>query len=97
MINRFIVMKKIFNAIWNYVQIDGLLHFLVCYAIAITFALADPSIFPIAGTMVAVFCAIIKECWDASYKHATKKQIIHDLVFDALGILIVIGICLLRR
>lgn len=90
-------MKKIFNTIWNYVQIDGLLHFLVCYALVITFALFDTTIFPIAGTMVAVFCATIKECWDASYKHATKKQIIHDLVFDALGILIAIGICLLRR
>lgn len=90
-------MKKIFNTIWNYVQIDGLLHFLVCYALVITFALFDTAIFPIAGTMVAVFCATIKECWDASYKHATKKQIIHDLIFDALGILIAIGICLLRR
>ena len=89
-------MKKIFNTVWNYVQIDGLLHFLVCYALVITFALFDTAIFPIAGTMVAVFCAIIKECWDASYKHAMKKQIIHDLVFDALGILIAIGICLLK-
>lgn len=90
-------MKKIFNTIWNYVQIDGLLHFLVCYALVVTFALFDTAIFPIAGTMVAVFCATIKECWDASYKHATKKQIIHDLIFDTLGILIAIGICLLRR
>lgn len=89
-------MKKIFNTIWNYVQIDGLLHFLVCYALVITFALFDTAIFPIAGTMVAVFYATIKECWDASYKHSTKKQIIHDLIFDALGILIAIGICLLR-
>lgn len=90
-------MKKIFNTIWNYVQIDGLLHFLVCYALVITFALFDTAIFPIAGTMVAVFCATIKECWDASYKHATKKQIIHDLIFDALGILIAIGICFLLK
>ena len=89
-------MKKIFNTIWNYVQIDGLLHFLVCYALVVTLTLFDTAIFPIAGTMVAVFCATIKECWDASYKHATKKQIIHDLIFDALGILIAIGVCLLR-
>ena len=89
-------MKKVFNTIWNYVQIDGLLHFLVCYALVVTLTLFDTAIFPIAGTMVAVFCATIKECWDASYKHATKKQIIHDLIFDALGILIAIGICLLR-
>ena len=90
-------MKKIFNTIWNYVQIDGLLHFLVCYALVVTLALFDTAIFPIAGTMVAVFCSTIKECWDASYKHATKKQIIHDAIFDALGILIAIGVCLLRR
>ena len=89
-------MKKIFNTIWNYVQIDGLLHFLVCYALVVTLTLFDTAIFPIAGTVVAVFCATIKECWDASYKHATKKQIIHDLIFDALGILIAIGVCLLR-
>lgn len=87
-------MKKIFNVIWNYVQIDGLLHFLVCYAIVITFALADPSIFPIAGTMVAVFCAVLKECWDISYKHQTKKATIHDAVFDIIGIVTAIGICL---
>ena len=88
-------MKKIFNTVWNYVQIDGLLHFLVCYALVITFALFDTAIFPIAGTMVAAFCAIIKECWDISYKHQAKKATIHDAIFDLLGILIAIGVCLL--
>lgn len=88
-------MKKIFSAIWKYMSTDGLLHLLVCYALVITFALFDAAVFPIAGTMVAAFCAVIKECWDASYKHATKKEIIHDAIFDALGILIAIGICLL--
>lgn len=90
-------MKKIFNAIWNYVQIDGLLHFLVCYAIVITFALADPSVFPIAGTMVAVFCAFIKEAWDISYKHQNKKATIHDSIFDVLGIGMSIGLCFLLK
>lgn len=90
-------MKKIFNSVWNYVQIDGLLHFLVCYAIVITFALADPSVFPIAGTMVAVFCAFIKEGWDISYKHQNKKATIHDVIFDALGIGMAIGLCFLLK
>ena len=55
-------MKKIFKLIWGYMQTDGLLHLLICYALVVTLALFDTAIFPIAGTMVAVFCAIIKEC-----------------------------------
>lgn len=90
-------MKKIFNPVWNYVQIDGLLHFLVCYAIVLSFALADASIFPIAGTMVAVFCAFIKEAWDISYKHQSKKATLHDVIFDALGIGMAIGLCFLLK
>ena len=88
-------MKKFFNTIWNYVQIDGLLHFLVCYALVVTFALFNTAIFPIAGIMVAVFCAFIKEVWDISYKDQSKKATIHDAIFDLLGILIAIGVWLL--
>lgn len=87
-------MKKIFNLIWKYMAVDGLLHFLVCYAIVVTFALADPSVFPIAGTMVAVGCAFFKEATDVAFKKQTKQATIHDAIFDALGILIAIGICL---
>nr|DAI42389.1 MAG TPA: putative periplasmic lipoprotein [Caudoviricetes sp.] len=90
-------MKKIFNAIWKYVAVDGLLHFLVCYAIVITFTLADPSVFPIAGTMVAVFCAFFKEAWDISFKHQDKKATIHDAIFDILGIAVAIGVCYLLK
>lgn len=90
-------MKKIFNAIWKYMAIDGLLHFLVCYAIVITFALVDPSVFPIAGTMVAVFCAFFKEAWDISFKKQSKKATIHDAIFDILGIAIAIGVCFLLK
>lgn len=90
-------MKKIINTILKYIAIDGLLHFLVCYAIVITFALADQSVFPIAGTMVAVFCAFIKEVWDISYKHQNKKATIHDIIFDALGIGMAISLCFLLK
>lgn len=90
-------MKRIINTILKYIAIDGLLHFLVCYAIVITFALADPSVFPIAGTMVAVFCAFIKEAWDISYKHQNKKATIHDAIFDVLGICMAIGLCFLLK
>ena len=48
-------MKKIFKLIWGYMQTDGLLHLLVCYALVVTLALFDTAIFPIAGVMVAVF------------------------------------------
>lgn len=90
-------MKKIINAILGYVAIDGLLHFLVCYAIVLSFALADESIFPIAGTTVAAFCAFIKEAWDISYKHQSKKATTHDVIFDALGIGMAIGLCFLLK
>lgn len=90
-------MKKIFNAIWKYMAIDGLLHFLVCYAIVITFALADPCVFPIAGTMVAVGCAFFKEAYDVTFKHQDKKATIHDAIFDVLGIAVAIGVCYLLK
>lgn len=90
-------MKKIFNLLWKYMAIDGLLHFLVCYAIVITFAIVETTIFPIAGTMVAVFCAFLKEAWDVTFKHQDKKAILHDAIFDALGIVIAVGLCFLLK
>lgn len=90
-------MKNLFNAIWKYMAVDGLLHFLVCYAIVITFALVDPSVFPIAGTMVAAFCALFKECYDIFFKHQDRKVIIHDAIFDIVGIAIAIAVCYLLK
>lgn len=77
--------------------VDGLLHFLVCYAIVISFAIAETTTFPIAGTMVAVFCAFFKEAWDISFKRQNKKATIHDAIFDILGIAVAIGVCFLLK
>lgn len=90
-------MGKLFKSIWKYMAIDGLLHFLVCYTIVLTLALADPSVFPIAGTMVATFCAFFKEAWDVTFKHQDKGATIHDAIFDILGIAVAIGVCYLMK
>jgi len=90
-------MKKFFSKIKQYVAVDGLLHFLVCYAIIITFALIDTAVFPIAGTMVAVFCAAFKEGYDITFKHQDKKATVHNVIFNVLGILIGIVVCLLLK
>ena len=91
-------MKNWLTEIWkkfkSFVGIDGLLHFLICYLIVVTFGLIDW----IPGVIVAFGLTIFKECWDYSYRDKTVKwdwkHTGHDLLFDFLGILIGIAICI---
>ena len=69
---------------YNWVGTDGLLHFLVCYALILTFQ-------PIVGVwwsmFVTVASALIKEAWDYFVeKDNNVKQVLHDLICDGVGI-----------
>lgn len=73
------------KSIIKWVGTDGLLHFLVCYAIMLTLT-------PIIGvwwTMLATaIIALGKEAWDYFYqKDNDKNAVLHDLILDACGIL----------
>lgn len=73
------------KSIIKWVGTDGLLHFLVCYAM--TLALT-----PIIGIwwtlLTTTLIALAKEAWDYFYqKDNNKEQVIHDLILDASGIL----------
>lgn len=87
--------KNLWARVKAYVGVDGVLHFLVCYAIVVTFGLIDF----VAGVIVAVGLSILKECWD--YAVVTKRgekwnwgSASHDLLFDLLGVVLGIIICL---
>lgn len=74
-------MEKIKNAI-KWIAADGLLHFLMCYAM--TLALT-----PIIGfyALIPTGAALGKEGYDYHVKKSnTREQVIHDLVCDLAGI-----------
>lgn len=73
-------MKKIIN----WIGYDGLLHFLVCYAMILTFT-------PIIGLwwafVTTVIASIGKELYDVFViKSNDLKSSLHDVLFDAVGI-----------
>jgi len=70
----------------KWVGIDGLLHFLVCYAMMLTLA-------PMIGLAWAVLAttgvAVLKEVWDfCIQKDNDAEQVLHDVILDGTGILI---------
>lgn len=72
----------------KWVGIDGLLHFLVCYAMMLTFA-------PMIGLAWAVLAttgvAVLKEVWDfCIQKDNDISQVMHDLLCDVVGIVMAI-------
>ena len=75
-------MERIKNII-KWIAADGLLHFLVCYAMMLALS-------PIVGwwaLLVALVSALAKEAWDYFVeKDNNKEQVIHDLICDAVGI-----------
>lgn len=71
--------------LWRWVADDGLLHFLVCYAMMLALT-------PIIGIwwtlLTTTLIALAKEAWDYFYqKDNNKEQVIHDLICDASGML----------
>lgn len=76
---------KIFKSIKNFVQLDGVLHFLACAVIVFTFA---PILDNIGNAViVATVVALAKEYLDILIKRVnTLKQSLKDILFDAFGI-----------
>lgn len=70
------------NGLLKWMGTDGLLHFLVCYAMMLTF-------YPFIGwySLIPTFVASVgKEHWD--YFHEcdnNSEQVGHDLICDAAG------------
>ena len=78
-------MKKLFESlkkIKEWVATDGLLHFLVCYALMVALT-------PIIGwwaLLVTILSALGKEGYDYFVeKDNNKEQVIHDLICDVVG------------
>lgn len=78
-------MMKIIKSIKNFVQLDGVLHFLACATIVFTFA---PILHNIGNAViVATVIALSKEYLDILIKRVnTFKQSLKDILFDALGV-----------
>ena len=78
------MMKKL-KEILYWVAIDGLLHFLVCYAVML-------SLIPIIGiglsVVTTISIAVLKEVYDSLRGTNTLPQMYHDFICDAVGILL---------
>ena len=81
-------MKKLLESlkkIKEWVATDGLLHFLVCYALIVALT-------PIWGwwtLLVTILVALGKEAWDFFVeKDNNKEQVVHDLICDGIGIVL---------
>lgn len=87
-------LKNLWVKVKAYIRIDGVLHFGVCYAIVVTLGLIDW----FAGVIVAFGLSILKEEWDYACRDKMRgwdwKHTGHDLLFDFLGIIFGILICL---
>ena len=75
-------MDKIENAI-KWIGTDGLLHFLVCYAMMV-------SLTPLIGFYALIpttIAALGKEGYDYHFRKSNnREQVVHDLICDAAGI-----------
>ena len=71
-----------FRNIMKWIAVDGLLHFLACYAIMLAFM-------PMVGiwwtTAITLSAAIGKEVIEALRGKNNKTQVIHDFICDGLG------------
>lgn len=87
-------LKNLIKNVINFIQLDGLLHFLACAIIIFTFA-------PIVGNIgnaviIATVVALAKEYLDILILRTnTWKQSLKDILFDALGVIYAILICLI--
>lgn len=75
-------MEKIKNII-KWIAADGLLHFLVCYALIL-------SLTPIIGfyaLIPTIIAALGKEGYDYHIRKSNnREQVVHDLICDGAGI-----------
>ena len=82
---------KTFDKIAKWIAVDGLLHFLVCYAIMLTLA---PFIGIGWSAFSTVVIAVVKEVYDIMVKDATDDMVTHDLICDVCGIVMAVGVIL---
>lgn len=87
-------LKNLITTIKNFIQLDGLLHFLSCAVIVFTFT---PILDNIGNAViVATVVALTKEYIDMLILRTnTWKQSLKDILFDALGIIYAVLICLI--
>lgn len=76
-------MEKL-KEIIKWIAVDGLLHFLACYAIMLT---CEPVVGIWWAKAITATLAIGKEVVDALRYKNTWKQMSHDLICDGVGIL----------
>lgn len=81
-------MRNFINKISKWVGTDGLLHFLVCYALMLTLT-------PVIGIWWTILATAIvtlsKEAWDYFYqKDNDKNAVLHDIICDACGIILAV-------
>lgn len=76
-------MEKI-KKILRWIAVDGLLHILSCYALMLTL---QPMVDIWWAKGITATCAIGKEVVDALRGKNTWEQVRHDLICDAIGIL----------
>lgn len=80
-----VTMEKIKNAIksaYQWLSLEGgMLHFLACYALMLTFA---PISFGWASAITWVI-ALAKETYDLAKKTNNIKQALNDIIRDAIG------------
>lgn len=77
----------------KWIAVDGLLHFLACYAIMLTLT-------PIIGIwwtiLATAIIALGKEAWDYFIqKDNNKEQVIHDLICDAVGMMMAVVVMII--
>lgn len=75
---------NLLRRVWSWVATDGLLHFLVCYAMMLTFE-------PFVGIWIALVITLVfafgKEAKDVFIeKDNNFSQAMHDLICDFAGI-----------
>lgn len=74
--------------LFKWVGTDGLLHFLVCYAIMLTLS---PTIGIAWAVLATTGVAVLKEVWDfCIQKDNDAEQVLHDLLCDFVGIVMAI-------
>ena len=85
-------MNNFLTKIWNWIAIDGLLHFETCFLIAVLIG----TIFNIwSGILVSIAAGILKEVYDKLKKDCTWPMMYHDLICDGVGILLAILVMIL--
>lgn len=76
-------MEKL-KEIIKWIAVDGLLHFLACYAIMLT---CEPVVGIWWAKAITATFAIGKEVYDALRGTNNAKQMVHDFICDGAGIL----------